>query len=250
MLKAMELKGKVVLITGGQRVGQFVARELAASGASLAMTYLKDPAEVEPILTEATSLGVVAKSYPLDLSDEASIDALTAAVTKDFPQIDALINMASIFTPDPAPLRLADIQKTFAINTFGTMLLTRWFADTSKQRQASSAPIVSFIDWAVDHPYANHDVYVASKAALRHYLMAMQTSFAGTVRVVNIHPGMILEPAGFPGAEKEVIVTNTPTQNIGTPEQAAKLVKTALELDFWVDNVYLAGGQQWRHRLL
>lgn len=249
MLKAMELKDKVVLITGGQRVGQFVARELAASGASLAMTYLKERAEVEPVLKEVTTRGGVAKSYQLDLSDEASIDALTAAVTKDFSQIDALINMASLFTPDPTPLRLADIQKTFAINTFGTMLLSHWFAEASQQRQASCAPIVSFIDWAVDHPYANHDTYLASKAALRHYLMALQTSFAGSVRVVNIHPGMILEPAGFPSAEKQVIVANTPTQSIGTPEQAAKLVKTALELDFWVDNVYLAGGQQWRHRV-
>jgi hypothetical protein len=42
---------------------------------------------------------------------------------------------------------------------------------------------------------------------------------------------------------------NTPTHAIGTPEQAAKLVRTALELDYLADNINLAGGQQWRHRL-
>ena len=190
-----------------------------------------------------------AVSYQLDLADEDSIRSLMENLTKDFPQIDALINMASIFVPDPAELTYLAIEKIFAINTFGTMLLTRWFAQAAQQRQVKNAPIVSFIDWAVDHPYANHDTYIASKAALRHYLMALQTSFAGTVRVVNVHPGMILEPPQFPAQEKQEITANTPTQHIGSPEQAAKLVRTALELDYWVDNVFLAGGQQWRHRL-
>ena len=85
--------------------------------------------------------------------------------------------------------------------------------------------------------------------ALRHYLMALQTTFAGTIRVVNILPGMILEPPAFPAAEKREIVKNTPTQSIGDPQQAAKLVRLALELNFLVGNIPLNGGQHWRHRL-
>jgi NAD(P)-dependent dehydrogenase (short-subunit alcohol dehydrogenase family) len=129
------------------------------------------------------------------------------------------------------------------------MLVSRLFAEDMKRQDKKNMPIVSFIDWAVDHPYRNYDVYLASKAALRHYLMALQSSFAGYVRVVNIQPGMILEPPNFLAAQKESIMKNTPTQGIGTPQQAAQLVHTALELDFLADTINLAGGQQWRHRL-
>lgn len=246
----MELKGKTVLITGGKRVGQFVAREVAKAGMNVVMTYLETPGEVNSVLDDvAREQGVTTASYQIDLADTKGVARLMGALRNDHRVLDALVNMASIFVPDPKVLTRQDIERAFAVNAFGSMELSRAFAEMARERKAPSAPIVSFIDWAVDHPYTNYDLYVASKAALRHYLMGLQTSFAGIVRVVNIHPGMILEPPDFPANEKQTIIANTPTQAIGEPAQAASLVRTALELDYWVDNVYLAGGQQWRHRL-
>lgn len=250
----MELKNKVVVITGGARVGQFVADELLGAGAKLAMTYLKDQGEVHE----------QAKGYPCDVTQEGSIRALLPAIEKDLGSVDGLVNMVSIFKPDPvkdvkaqsptshgagSEITFEFIQQQFAINAFGNMLVSRLFAEQARKQEKKLAPIVSFIDWAVDHPYGNYDVYFAAKAALRHYLMALQTTFARRIRVVNIHPGMILEPEGFPTHNKESIIANTPTGTIGDPKQAARLVRLALELDFWIDNVRLAGGQQWRHRL-
>lgn len=231
----MELQNKTILITGGARVGQVVAEELLAAGAHLAMTYLKDAAEAYP----------KAQAYQANLTDEAAVNKLMQEVG----EIDGVVSMASIFQPDTGAFNLVHLQQLFSINTFGNMLVARRFAEAAKARGAKNAPLVTFIDWAVDHPYEGYDTYLASKAALRHYLMALQTSFHGVVRVVNVHPGMVLEPAGFPADEKAEIIKNTPTGEIGTPQQAAKLVRTALELDFLADNIYLAGGQQWRHRL-
>lgn len=235
----MKLNDKTILITGGARVGQFVAEELFNAGAKIAMTYLEKESEVHK----------KARGYHFDTTDEASGRALIENVTKDFGQIDGLVNMVSVFVKDPVSITFDSIQKQFAINAFGNMLLSRLFAVQVKERGGENAPIVSFIDWAIDHPYGEYDVYMAAKAALRHYLMALQSTFAGIIRVVNIHPGLILAPEGLPDRVKESIQQNTPTQNIGTPEQAALLVRTALELDFLADNINLAGGQQWRHRL-
>ncbi len=232
----MELPNKTILITGGARVGHVVADELLAAGAKLAMTYLKDPTEAHP----------KARAYQTNLTDEAAVNKLMQEVGV----IDGLVSMASIFRPDLADaFNLAFLQQMFSINAFGNMLVARRFAEAAKARGVKNAPIVAFIDWAVDHPYEGYDAYLASKAAFRHYLMALQSSFHGVVRVANIHPGMVLEPAGFPPAEKVEIIKNTPTGEIGTPQQAAKLVRTALELDFLADNIFIAGGQQWRHRL-
>lgn len=235
----MELQGKTILITGGARVGQVVAKVLQDAGVKIAMTYLASEDEVAP----------GAKGYQYDVTNEESVTALLPLVEKDFGSVDGLVNMVSIFALDGEEITFESMQKTFAINAFGNMLLSRLFAQKAKEDKQKGVPIVSFIDWAIDHPYSGYDTYMAAKAALRHYLMALQTTFAGTIRVVNIHPGMILEPTGFRPDVKQSIIENTPTQNIGTPEQAAQLVKTALELDFLADNIYLSGGQQWRHRI-
>ncbi len=234
----MDLRGRAILITGGARVGQAVAEELLAAGARLAMTYL----------AKADEGHEKARGYKADLTKEEKVRQLVEDMIKDFGAIDGLVSMVSVFKPDGERVTMADMKEQFAVNAFGNMLVSRLFAEEAKKRGAKNAPMVSFIDWAVDHPYQNYDVYLAAKAALRHYLMALQSSFKGVVRVVNIHPGMILPPPDFPAAEKKNIVRNTPTGDIGDPKQAAKLVRTALELDFLADNIYLAGGQQWRHR--
>lgn len=245
----MDLKHKTILMTGGARVGQVVAQELAASGAHLAMTYRRSNKEISAAVQGLRDKhGVQARAYQVDLTDEEQIQQLWTAVTADFGRVDALINMVSIFESD-GEVTFAEMARLFTVNAFSGMLLSRLFAQAAKERAAVSAPIISFIDWAVDHPYDGYDMYIAAKAALRHYLMALQVSFAGSIRVVNIHPGMILEPKDFPAEVREAIVANTPTQAIGTPEQAAQLVKAALANDYLVDNIYLAGGQQWRHRL-
>lgn len=245
----MDLHGKTILITGGRRVGQVVADELGGTGANIVMTYRKSREEIGQAVDHLAQMHRIrVGAYELDLTDEGSITVLLRTVTKDFGSIDGLVNMASVFEPDPSDIAVSHVLRAFSIS-IGSILLSRGFAEEARRRSAKNAPIVSFIDWAVDHPYANHDLYLAGKAALRHYLMALQTSFAGIVRVVNIHPGMLLEPEGFPAAEKTEIVANTPTHSTGDPQQAARLVRVALENDFLADNIYLDGGQHWRHRL-
>lgn len=234
----MDLTGKHIVITGGQRVGQYVAKELQAVGANLSMSYQHNPDEVAS----------GAQGFQLNVLSEKSIRTGLSEVQKRQP-IDGLVNMVSVFQPDSKRVTLDEMIKTFTINAAGNMLISRLFAEHIQERGLKNAPIISFIDWAVDHPYANYDIYIAAKAALRHYLMALQTTFSGVVRVVNIHPGMILEPRDLAAEEKEKIVHNTPVKAIGSPEQAAHLVRLALELDYLATNVFLDGGQNWRHRL-
>lgn len=249
----MDLKGKTILITGGRRVGQVVADELGGAGANIAMTYRRDPKEIREATDHLARVhGIKAGTYEADLTNEGSVRVLVKTVAKDFGRIDGLVNMASVFESDPDEVSASNVLRIFSVNAIGGILLSRWFAEEARGRRAKNVPIVSFIDWAVDHPYAGYDLYLASKAALRHYLMALQTSYAGTVRVVNIHPGMILEPPGLSALsarEKREIIANTPVGGIGDPRQAARLVRTAMENDYLADNIFLDGGQHWRHRL-
>lgn len=245
----MNVHSATIVITGGRRVGQAVADELGGAGANIVMTYRTSRKEIaEAVKHLADVHGVRTGAHPLDLTDERSIRKLISSATKDFGRIDGLVHMASVFERDPPHITLASVRHAMAPSE-GGMLLSRLFAEAARRRKARRAPIVSFIDWAVDHPYEGYGLYFAGKAALRHYLMALQTDFAGIVRVVNIHPGMILEPPDFPASEKREILQNTPTKSVGDPQQAARLVRAALETDFLVGNIPLDGGQHWRHRL-
>lgn len=245
----MDLKGKTILVTGGRRVGQVVADELGSAGANVVMTYRESHGEIaEMVARLARTYRIRAEAYHLDLTDEQNIHVLVNTATQQFRSIDGLVNMASVFEPDPKDVTKAAVLRALEVPV-GSILLSRRFAEEAEERGAKLAPIVSFIDWAVNHPYAEHDLYLASKGYLATYLRALQSSFAGTIRVVNISPGMILEPKDFPPAERRAIIENTPTKNIGDPEQAARLVRTAFESDFLAGDIPLDGGQSWRHRL-
>ncbi len=235
----MDIADKHILITGGRRVGQHVAKALQNRGAKVSMSYLDQPNEVA-----ANTNG-----FQLNVNDEPNIRKFFKTVTNEGGPIHGLVNMVSVFSADKEKLTYDDMIKTFLVNAFGNMLMSRLFAEAAQKRAEKAAPIVSFIDWAVDHPYSKYTVYLSAKAALRHYLMALQVSFAGTIRIVNIQPGMLLEPSDFPENEKMEIIRHTPVRDIGSAKQAADLVVAALELDYLADNINLAGGQQWRHRL-
>ena len=53
----MELQNRVVLITGGRRIGQVVARELASRGADIALSYRGSKEEAEQTASEVRAAG-------------------------------------------------------------------------------------------------------------------------------------------------------------------------------------------------
>src|SRR5262249_47257528 len=60
----MELQDKVVLITGGRRIGQVVAHELATRGAHLSLAYRGSRAEAEASAEQARALAPTAPPHP------------------------------------------------------------------------------------------------------------------------------------------------------------------------------------------
>jgi NAD(P)-dependent dehydrogenase (short-subunit alcohol dehydrogenase family) len=89
-----ELKGKVVLITGGSRgLGLQIAKGLADMGAKIAISARK-PAELEEARAELAAQGVVALTVKNDLSKSEQIPELVDAVVSHYGDIDILVNNA------------------------------------------------------------------------------------------------------------------------------------------------------------
>ena len=91
----LELKGKVVLVTGASRgIGRAVAQALAREGAEVALCSRKaaDLDEAAARILQAT--GVKALCVPGDLSTLAGVDAAVAATRGRYGRVDILINNA------------------------------------------------------------------------------------------------------------------------------------------------------------
>jgi len=115
----------VVVITGAAAgIGQQVAEQFAAAGATLALIDRS-----ESIVDIASNLGAVHRGWIADISDPESVATTANKILSQFGHVDILVNNAGIGPLAPAedfPLETWD--KTMAVNLRGAFLVARAFA--------------------------------------------------------------------------------------------------------------------------
>ena len=90
-----KLAGRLAIVTGGGRgLGRSIALALAREGADLAIVYPPFDAKPDAVAAEIRALGCRAEPYQADVSDEAAVQRMVAAVLHDFGRIDILVNNA------------------------------------------------------------------------------------------------------------------------------------------------------------
>src|ERR1019366_4946635 len=97
------------LITGGKRIGLVVARELAARGVDVALSYARSKAEAEETAALVRAAKRRSATFTADLSQPDASAALVRSVVETFGRLDILVNMASVYVQKPfAGLTAAD----------------------------------------------------------------------------------------------------------------------------------------------
>ena len=240
----MELSGKVVLITGGKRIGQVVARELAKRGADIATAYRGSRSEAEQTVADVQGLGRHASAIQADVSREADCRRLVASTVEELGRLDALVNMASVYRSRP----------------FGTMTGAEWDEDLNVNLKAAficaqaAAPhmqqggrIVNFSDWltASGRPaYRDFVSYYVAKAGVKALTEALALQLAPAVLVNAIAPGPILPPPDLSAEERQEVADATPLGRWGGELEIAKAVITLIETDFITgETVRVDGGR-------
>jgi 3-oxoacyl-[acyl-carrier protein] reductase len=128
----MDLKDKTIVITGAaQGLGQKMAEVLTGQGAKIALVDL-DEAKLQETARLCADAGNEAKSYPANVGEEAAVEALFAAVRKDFGSVDGLINNAGtnrdallVKVKDGKvqdKMSLADFNRVIAVDLVGVFL--------------------------------------------------------------------------------------------------------------------------------
>ena len=90
---AVELKGKVALVTGSSTgIGKATALALAQEGADTIITYIQNREKAEQVAKAIRALGCRAMCYRADVTKAAQVDRLVKAAIRCFGRIDILVN--------------------------------------------------------------------------------------------------------------------------------------------------------------
>lgn len=232
----MNLKGAVVLITGGRRVGADLARLLADRGARLAMTYRTSRQAIEQTLDDCRSRGVDTLAIEANLADPEQADRAVSQVVDRFGRIDALVNMASIYERTPfGELTPEHYHRMIAAN-----LTAPYFAAVAAGKtMLAQAPIpggsglkgkiIHFGDWSTDRPRSGYLPYIVAKGGLTTLTLALAKELAPHVTVNLVQPGTIEPPPEQSEEERSAILRATPMGRIGSSQDANGFVLFLLE---------------------
>lgn len=184
---------KVAVITGASAgIGQACAEIYAEHGFSLVIGARRsDKLEaLAPRLERIGAKGVLA--LPLDVTDEASVEAFHAKTLAKFGKVDVLVNNAGLAAGlDPVVTgKDADWQAMLETNVYGLLRVTRKFLPTMIERNLGH--VVNMGSIAGFHTYANGAVYAGTKHAVKAITGALRLELNGTaVRVSEVDPGMV-----------------------------------------------------------
>jgi short-subunit dehydrogenase len=190
-----ELKGKVVLVTGGSRgLGFAIARELALSGARLALTA-RDAAELDRARARLVASGCAAPAdvwiHPCDVSAELQVRDLVAAATAHFGSIDVVVNNAGIILVGPLESQtLESFHQAMNINFFGALHTTLAVLPQMLARGNGAIVNIGSIGGKVAFPHLLP--YVASKFAITGWSQGLRAELTGRgIQVTTVSPGIM-----------------------------------------------------------
>jgi pteridine reductase len=228
-----ELRGKVVLITGGRRVGRALALMLAQRGANLAMTYYRSREAIEATIAAAAAHGVEGLAVAADLAQAKQAEAAVRQVTDRFGRLDALVNMASLYRRTPLErLSAQDFDDMIAANLaapYHAAIAAARFMLGQPGQDGIKGKIVNFGDWATERPYKDYLPYLAAKGGLTTLTLALARELAPDIPVAMVQPAMIDPPAEFTEEEKQAVLALTPLRRFGSPADVNRLILYLLE---------------------
>jgi NAD(P)-dependent dehydrogenase (short-subunit alcohol dehydrogenase family) len=231
----MPLKNRVVLITGGKRIGQVVARELAGRGADIAVSYRGSKEEADATVADVQALGRRALAVAADVGRSADCQALVDAVAVQLGRLDVLINMASIYaSTDFDAMTEQDWQRNIDVNLRSVFLCAK--AAVPHMRTQGGGRIVNFADWLARSgrpAYRGFVAYYTAKAGVIALTEALALELARDQVLVNaIAPGPILPPPDLSAEELDEVARATPVGRWGGAAEIAKTVCALVESDF------------------
>jgi NAD(P)-dependent dehydrogenase (short-subunit alcohol dehydrogenase family) len=246
----MQLHDRVVLVTGGKRIGATVAVELARRGADIALSYNRSQTEAMATSAQVRALGRRAFVRQADVSVDSECASLVSAVVQELGRLDVLVNMASVYEAVPlASLTPAHLARSLEVEVEAALALS--LAAAPHMRAQGGGRIVNFSDWLAvsDRPrYRGYLAYYVAKKAVMGLTEALALELADDrILVSAVAPGPILAPEGLTAEEFEGVEKATPLGRWGGGGEIAKTVIALIDSDFITgETIRVDGGRHVR----
>jgi NAD(P)-dependent dehydrogenase (short-subunit alcohol dehydrogenase family) len=221
------LEGKVALVTGGgSGIGEATAKALSAEGAIIALADV-DLEGADRVVSEIINNGGHAKSYKLDISDDAAIGTVMTQIEKDFGGLHIAVNNAGIggVLAPTADQSVSDWKRVISVNLDGVFYSMRHEIPLMKKSGGGSIINMASILGAVG--FANSSAYVAAKHGVIGLTQTSAIEYATDgIRVNAVGPGFIKTPLlnALPTDALAGIAALHPMNRLGTSEEVAALV--------------------------
>jgi 3-oxoacyl-[acyl-carrier protein] reductase len=220
------LTDKVALVTGASRgLGKAIALALAQEGASIAAVARSEEA-LQETLEAIRATGGVAEPFPLDVADEAAVEAAVEKIAARFQHIDILVNNAGV-TRDGLLMRMSSEAWDTVINTNlkGAFHLTKPVGRLMVRQRAGRIVNISSVIGLIGN--AGQANYAASKAGLIGFSKSVAREFASRNITCNVVcPGFIETDMtrGLSEDLRKKLLERIPLQRLGQPDDVAGAV--------------------------
>ena len=186
-----DLKGRVGLVTGGNGgIGLGLARGLAKAGAAV-MVAGRNAEKNAAAVAELRALGAEADAVVVDVTEEASVNAMVAATAQRFGGLDILVNNAGInIRNKPEVYELADWHKVIATNLTSAMLASK--AAHPHLKAGGHGRVINNGSMLSIFGLPFHIAYAASKGGVVQFTKSLAVAWAADGITANaILPGWI-----------------------------------------------------------
>jgi len=187
------ITGRVALVAGaGGGIGGAGAEGLAREGAAVFCTD-SDGGAAEATAARIRGAGGRAAALPLDVRDRAAVDAVVAAVVREFGRLDVVLESAGIaHRLDFLEIDAATWDRVIAVNLTGMFHLGQ-AAARQMVKQGGGGSIINVTSQLAEVARPERAAYVASKGGARSLTHAMAVDLAAhNIRVNAIAPGPTL----------------------------------------------------------
>lgn len=190
-IRRTDLRGKVVVITGGSRgLGLDLARQLARKGCRLAICA-RDGEELERARAELSAQGAEVFVYPCDVTRRPQVESFIRAVNEHFGQLDVLIaNAATIQVGPLSAMEPKDFEDAMNAIFWGAFHPT--MAVLPEMRRKKSGHIVHISSVGGKVPVPHLSPYVTAKFALTGFSSVAHAELKQDgVIVTTVAPGLM-----------------------------------------------------------
>jgi sorbitol-6-phosphate 2-dehydrogenase len=197
-MKAISLKGKAAIVTGGASgIGLGIAEGLSAADADVAVADINLDA-ARKAAAEIAQRGGRACAVGVDVRDKGSVQKMVEATVAEFSRVDILVNNAGIAPSFPlADFPEADWDRTVAINLKGYFLCAQAVARVLI-RQGQGGSIVNISSKSGVRGSADNSAYNATKFGVIGLAQGWAQELAKhRIRVNSVLPGNVIRGSGI-----------------------------------------------------